>query len=534
MIGSNLGRTFLFSEQNPSFNSYNNQAQAENIPFDTMVGDALSGIEQTDNMTNEYYAQWAQLKSFAKTAWNEFGVDITSPNVDNEEQMRLHSMFMKGLAAVKSMGNTLKRGAEMEDLGMQMMLTNPDVVDMGKSGGGGEYTTSSRYANTGLTSEDEEIVKFANRSVNSIRERDEINEEKNNYVVSLLSELENTTDPNERKKLSSRISALKNIKATYDPSFNLSLGLQRKRQNSGKDDKVSDVEDMWLLAKKYDKSVIELLESNPNLSNVRYVTPKESGSQRAYITAMRKTTSGTPEQVSIDISNDKGGYRLFGSLFTEIPGWEALDEKIDTLSLDEETARRNKPVDLTEKIDEWSTLLSTESPGLWGIGSRSDEYAPSKEAVKKINNSLSGEKIILPEYMKKSMDMFEKDEDSAEVQFDKFFVGSRTGNPYVSVSYLNYKGERVTKDFKATKKNIEEFLSLNAYILPELGGNTSSPGMESDNPDTDWKERVSEQYGSKQITLQRKNGTPITVTVQSLIDSGKWSEDQILRYINNN
>ena len=328
-VGASRGMTFLFGQEQPSLNAYNTQAQAEQIPFDDMVGETLDQLEQVEGMTDEYYAQWAKAKSFAKMAWQNYGIDVTSPDVDSPDQMNLHNMYLKSVANVRSMGNALKRGAQMEDRGLVAMTGQggENIYDRGKQEW--QPTTSDRFINTGLTEQDKAIINRVNTSTNTMQERDALNLERNKYLEGLMEELKATANPNERKQLMERIRGVKNIKASYDPTQNLNRA-QRDRQHKDAMNKVNppvSVSNYWVALKEESDEVIDMINNSRLYGNAEIVSDRdESGKvvrKLKYYTYNQGEKSNEPTYINLD--DDQMGWNSFKNMLGQLDQFDKLD-----------------------------------------------------------------------------------------------------------------------------------------------------------------------------------------------------------------
>lgn len=449
-IGSNVGKSFLFGGSgSPGFQSVAAQPQTTG-PLDDMVGQALDGLQQTEGLTREYYVQWANAKNFARNVWKRYNIDVTNPNPDSEEEIRLHQMFLKNIAAVKTLGNNLRAGRENEKAIMQRQLVDPNVVATGEPG---QITRSGDFVHTGLTQEDKLIAQRVGRTVRSKQERDALNAQLNDYIGGLVSELEQTTDPGQRFAIGERLNAMRNVSATYDPTADRDRFQRDLYKRQGKRNLADEVRHLWLKAQDDfhggTNNIIEQIESIPGVMSASYGSKKdEFGRDRAIMQVkLRGKAKGEENMIDINMDDNREGLRAFATIFQKSDGFEALD--IDQISLPQELQdRRASDPGFFNMVSTMRDLMSKEGEGTFlGLGSKNKGV---EKEVASVNDTLRGalnRGLRLP---------------TGEVITDvEFFTGSRTGKPHLDVTLENEEEERID----VTPEFLDDFINVNSRVM---------------------------------------------------------------------
>ena len=102
-LSSILANTYQLPQQQAQ-----RPVQQAAAPFQDDIGDALTGLKQTDGITEDYYNKWSKLKGFAKDAWENYGVDVRYNDPSVPESARLNRIYLKAIADLKGQGNRLK------------------------------------------------------------------------------------------------------------------------------------------------------------------------------------------------------------------------------------------------------------------------------------------------------------------------------------------------------------------------------------------------------------------------------------------
>jgi hypothetical protein len=95
-------------------------------PYQDEVGPVEENLQQVDGLTSDYFDKWAALKSFARDAQENLGVDVRFPNPDVPESNRLHRIYLKSLADLKKQANLLKTSQSMYNSSLQ----RGDIINM--------------------------------------------------------------------------------------------------------------------------------------------------------------------------------------------------------------------------------------------------------------------------------------------------------------------------------------------------------------------------------------------------------------------
>lgn len=99
---------------------------APSQPYQDEVGPVEENLQQVDGLTSDYFDKWAALKSFARDAQENLGVDVRFPNPDVPESNRLHRIYLKSLADLKKQANLLKTSQSMYNASLQ----RGDIINM--------------------------------------------------------------------------------------------------------------------------------------------------------------------------------------------------------------------------------------------------------------------------------------------------------------------------------------------------------------------------------------------------------------------
>ncbi len=81
--------------------------------FQDELGKPEDNLQQIDGVTDQYFDKWAQLKSFAKEAWNNYGIDVRYPDAGVPMSAKLNRIYLKAVADLQNQGNRLKVGQTM-------------------------------------------------------------------------------------------------------------------------------------------------------------------------------------------------------------------------------------------------------------------------------------------------------------------------------------------------------------------------------------------------------------------------------------
>jgi hypothetical protein len=321
MIGSSVGNTYLFSNQNPASAGTQPQAQAQGTPqgsgYDDFMGKQLEDLENVEGMTQDYYTKWINLKSYAKTMWNEMGIDVTSPDLENEDSIRANKIYMKAVADVRNQGNRLKEGKNVEDKMEELQAQGEQLMRINDAPG--RETRYSDFTNTSLTDGDEAIIKRVDVNVNTTQERDILLKHKNDYVRTLQNELASESDPRKVLALTTRISALTEIEPVYDATEDRDRA-ERKRAaeaKGGDENAVANFQFLWRQLQdgrnSQDVTALRAFSTfDPRISGARYWTDPTDGVP--YIVYEYNLRSGEAETKKINLNDNVNGLRAAAEL----------------------------------------------------------------------------------------------------------------------------------------------------------------------------------------------------------------------------
>lgn len=467
-LGSNIGRTFLFGESSPSFATANaQQVGGVNPAMDDMVGEALDGLQQTENLTREYYVQWANMKNFAKNIWKNYEIDVTNPNPESEEEIKLHQMFLKNVAALKTLGNNLQRGRENEVAIMKGQMANPNIVRTPQAN---EFTTAQDFVNTGLTQEDKILAQRVGRSVRSVQERDALNTDRDNYVSGLLAELETTQDEGQQLALAERINALRNVSATYDPTADrdrFSRDLYKRDKKKGNQAKVNEIRHLWVEGQQDalvgSGRILEQMQAIENVVDAQYVTKKDRAGRDKMFIQVELDEPGVKGNkiVDIDMNDNVEGLRAFASIFTMSPNFKEI--KVDTISMPPEYQGQAAGQQFFGFVDALRGVLQQKdergrltrfTQDIPFVGAGQPEFA--QEINAQMQSALQ-QGMVMPRT--------ELSDGGERITNIEFFTGARTGDPHLNITYVDSNGETENKDFDVTESFLDDFIANNATDL---------------------------------------------------------------------
>jgi len=474
-IGSDVGKTFLFGESSPSFTTQ--QAQVgDQGPID-VLGGALDDIQATDDLTGEYYTQWINAKNFARNAWKRYGIDVTNPNPESEEEIRLAQMFQKNVAGIKTLGNSLARGRENEKAIMARQLVDPNVVATGTPG---QITGARDFVQTGLTDQDKAVSSRVGRSVNTKQERDQLNQERDQYLTGLLSELEATEDEGQRLALAERINALSNISATYDPTQALNRQ-QRERlyQRKRGGQNIDFANDLWVKAKQdfFDRSgnITEQIQNIPNVLSATYVTRKDgSGNDVPYMEVIvEEPGRNLQKQILVNMNDDNEGYRNFLGILQAAEGFKDLE--IDSAFLPKEQRFESTGQDFTNFVGSMRELLGKEDKRSWwsrnapqwlGGGGKAENTKILNESLQR---ALTEQGLKMPET---------KTSQGGE-PINSIELDTELGTPVLEVTFIK-DGKEKSATIELSNEFLDRFVGVNSISMfnvrePGVGTQSAQP-----------------------------------------------------------
>ena len=107
------------------FNYTQNNPQG---PSDLGLGDVSSGLEAIDGVTDDFYTDYANLKAFVDTMYRNYNIDVTKPDVTNQDAVKAHELFLKSSASLMGRVNDLKNSQKMfEQASAQEMIGNSRI-----------------------------------------------------------------------------------------------------------------------------------------------------------------------------------------------------------------------------------------------------------------------------------------------------------------------------------------------------------------------------------------------------------------------
>lgn len=194
--------------------------QAPELDFGQL--DALKNVE---GATHQLYQKVAALKGFAHKMYNDYGVDITQPDVGNPQAIQAHNLFLKAQADIFNTANNLKNQQRDYAAFQQASLKDPNLqltgnVDRSAS----QFDSTLHASNLGMTDRVAEWNKEADVYYNKGNAK-QANDYLRNRANFLRQEREDLLDqgaPLSRiEEITNEIKMIREGMAKYDPSKDL-------------------------------------------------------------------------------------------------------------------------------------------------------------------------------------------------------------------------------------------------------------------------------------------------------------------------
>ena len=172
-LGESIGNQFLLDPQQQTGGSQGSAqprgGQEQGPDISGFIGKPNEGLEDVENLTSNYYSSWANLNSYAKAAWKNYGIDVTAPDFSDPAQQKFNMSFLKGVADLKARGNALQRGRENQVYNAKQRATNADFFQQDPIEG--QITSSEGTGTTALTSADKEVAQYRDKIYNTKSEQ---------------------------------------------------------------------------------------------------------------------------------------------------------------------------------------------------------------------------------------------------------------------------------------------------------------------------------------------------------------------------
>lgn len=111
IIGSDYTPSYGQSPTTPQIQQYTqNNPQG---PSALGIGDVSKGLEVVDGVTEDFYTDLANLKSFVGTMYRNYNIDVTKPDVTNEDAVKAHQLYLKASASLMNRSNNLRNSQEL-------------------------------------------------------------------------------------------------------------------------------------------------------------------------------------------------------------------------------------------------------------------------------------------------------------------------------------------------------------------------------------------------------------------------------------
>lgn len=420
------------------------------------IGSEADNLEVVDGLTENYYNAYANLNNMAKSAWKKYGIDVTAPDLSDPSQQRFNRIFLKGLAQVKSLGNELQRGRENQLMKAELAAKQPDFYAPTQEAG--TATTTEGFGNLGLTSEDEEVVKYRDKMYNTRGEQRAAQAEVDGYVDSLRGQLEGSTGT-DKLALEARINALEAIRPGYKHEP-VSASIQKefaKRKRAGDQNRAASelYSNLRLGAKSGDEEAKQALLSFPRVSDVNIIHSKGDGEGKT-IAEITVGTGSNKNIVKVDLDDARQGSRALVQALKEFgKGYEDID--VDTVSSflteAEREGRLPQAYSETEKtaINQYvDQKVSTAKKGSWLGGDDSNEL------VNGLNESISKEgpmRFTFPDGEVVEV---------TEVEYDASIFGGILGGDEVILRFSDGTSKKlIPNDNKSDEVALDKFMREN-------------------------------------------------------------------------
>jgi hypothetical protein len=273
-VGQDVGNQFVFQPREINRDLKAERASA-GIPEVTPpnIGDPLSNLEVVEGLTENYYRAWNNVQSLAKAAARK-GIDVTGPDLSSPEQRKMNTTFLKALANVRNVGNSLQQGRVASNLKAERASVDPDFLgQVGNTQSG--ITDFSDIGNTKLTKEVSEDLRNNAKEFNTPQERDAANARLDQRASEFREAAGLTDDSALQKELLTQAEALETSRATLSSSYerNRILRQQQRRKSPAEAKKDQAIFDRHTL-------IDEIIAGNTEYLNQNFAS---AGEQWRYI-----------------------------------------------------------------------------------------------------------------------------------------------------------------------------------------------------------------------------------------------------------
>jgi hypothetical protein len=214
-LGDSISNTYLFSyPERPQVSAGGRRGGSGGGGSvkgpDLSLLDPQENLRYTSGKVEGYYQSLANLRGFAQSMWNTFGIDVTAPDLTNPASIKAHMLYQKGLAHSQMMGNYLSESRKDEEEIRNTALTDENVE--ARRTGEDNMLEATNY---GV----EDIVEETNKLAKSYSARgltDEANQQIQETQTYLIDRLKNAKTQAEADHILANIEALN--QAMYDPT----------------------------------------------------------------------------------------------------------------------------------------------------------------------------------------------------------------------------------------------------------------------------------------------------------------------------
>lgn len=77
------------------------------------IGDVSKGLQMVDGVTEDFYTDLSNLKSFVGTMYRNYNIDVTKPDLTNPDAVKAHQLYLKASSSIMNRANSLKNSQRM-------------------------------------------------------------------------------------------------------------------------------------------------------------------------------------------------------------------------------------------------------------------------------------------------------------------------------------------------------------------------------------------------------------------------------------
>lgn len=375
-------------------------------------------LQYVKGVTDEVYQKWAALKSFAQTMWNNYRIDVSRPDLRDENSVQAHQAYKKALADVMYSVDLLKNSQRQFEGDQQLVSQGKGVFaqDPNDSPYALQSPDDRFYSTDNLERGVQESNMYLAKAYDTTTARNEANKQidsRRQYIDSVR----NKINTNGGKQTISDIGARLN-KATYEqPQFR-----PYKDNDSGSGDAnkkrtvaIDELNYLRRLLYNNDPNGISFLKNQKGVIDVQQVTGNGQDGVRI-VTSNGKT-------YDIDFNSPYGGLDVLNELRNNTLGAKDEIATRDLLPYFDATKDTNKFPDrgtnkqLDRLLKVYSSLYNDEDTE---VDDQNREYAKDKLTQAAQQGTLftrDGKKIVQVEFDNEGGGWFSKGKDPVVILY---------------------------------------------------------------------------------------------------------------------